>query len=83
MFRFQTERLRPSSPPSALANEGNGPARLWMVRYSDEFVPDEVDRANFCRETLTLLAEEHASGSYMMESLEDVKKRRAILRAAR
>jgi len=63
----------------ALSNEGNGPARLWMVRYSDEFIPDEADRANFCRETLTLLAEEHASGSYMMESLEDVKLRRDIL----
>lgn len=64
-----------------MAEAGNGPARLWLVRYSDDIVPDEADRAEYCRKYLSLLVDEHPNGQYLLDGMRDVKERRGLVGA--
>jgi hypothetical protein len=62
-----------------LARDGNGAARLWLVRFSADIVEDKPEQGRFCKKYLQLLAEEHASALYMLQAVQYAKERRDLV----
>jgi peroxiredoxin len=63
----------------SLAEDGNGPARLWLVRAARDVILDPEELHGFYREQFRALATENASGRYMAEALDEVQKVRKVL----
>lgn len=80
---------RTKAPPSpvhqfkeyfqALGEDGNGAARMWLVRHAQVIHEDPAKRHKFLKEQLDILARDHASGGYWLEGVEVMKKARALI----
>lgn len=64
---------------SAMAEGGNGPATMWLVRAAADVIEDEEELNQYRREMFLTLANDHASGNYMDEVLVDLRRERRAL----
>ncbi len=64
---------------NALAEGGNGPATLWLIRAAVDVVEDEESRAAFHKELFLSLANDHASGKYIQDALSELRNERRTL----
>jgi len=64
---------------NALAEGGNGPATLWLIRAAKEVVEDEEERTAFYQDLFLTLANDHASGKYIQDALVELRNERRTL----
>ena len=62
-----------------LAEDGNGAASLWLIRFAGEFHEDVSERRRVTEEHFTILARDHAGGPYMSEGIDDLVARRDLV----
>jgi peroxiredoxin len=63
----------------ALAEDGNGPARLWLIRAARDVIEDDEELHDFYRSQFRALAAENASGRYIPEVLDELQRVRKVL----
>lgn len=62
-----------------LGEEGNGPARLWLLRAARDVIEEQEELHAFYGEQFRALASDNASGIYITEVLEELQRVRKVL----